>query len=130
MSFGPIYAKIREIDERINKIEASPISQPVMSSILSSDIDSSSLNNLLNECSINSSSIAQLSTELTKYTTKDELAPLATKDELATLATKDELAPLATKDELADLLVKFDNIINIVGQLNTRIDELTAKITA
>ena len=50
MSFGPMYAKIREMDERINKIETSSISQPVMSSsTLSSDIDSERLNNLLNE---------------------------------------------------------------------------------
>ena len=158
MSFGPMYAKIREMDERINKIETSSISQPVLSSSissLSSDIDSGSLNNLLNACSTNSSSIAQLSAELTKYTpkdelvtlatkdelvtlaTKDELVTLATKDELVTLATKDELVPLATKDELvtlatkdelADLLAKFDNIINIVGQLNSRIDDLATKI--
>jgi hypothetical protein len=153
MSFGPMYAKIREMDERLNKIETSSISQPVMSSSvssLSSDIDSERLNNLLNECSINSTSIAQLSSELTKYTTKDELERVANSISLlstynstnndvssqvndystviATLATKDELVPLATKDELADLLAKFDNIINIVGQLNSRIDDLTAKI--
>ncbi len=72
--------------------------------------------------------------ELVPLATKDELVPLATKEELVPLATKDELVPLATKeelvskDELANLFVKFDNIINVVAQLNTRIDELYTKI--
>jgi hypothetical protein len=229
MSFGLLHVKIREMEERLDKIETSPISQPAMSSsTLSSDIDSERLNNLLNECSINSTSITRLYSDLGNYATKDELVhlatkgelvslatkdelvslataspstnndvsshvidyltaissratkdelatlatatkdelatlatkdelvtlatkdelvplatkdelvplatkdelvPLATKDELVPLATKDELVPLATKDELAELLAKFDNIINIVGQLNTRIDDLAAKIT-
>jgi len=72
--------------------------------------------------------------ELVPLATKDELVPLATKEELVPLATKDELVPLATKeelvskDELANLFAKFDNIINVVAQLNTRIDELYTKI--
>jgi len=202
MSFGPIYAKIREMEERLNNMEKLPISQSVMSTTLSSDIDSAGFNNLLNECSINSSSIAQLYSNLGNYATKDELVhlatkgelatlatkdelvplatkdelvslstaspstnndvsshvtdyltaisscatkdelatlatatkdelvPLATKDELVPLATKDELATLATKDELVDLLSKFDNIINVIEELNARIDGINAKITA
>ena len=72
--------------------------------------------------------------DVSSFATKDELVPLATKDELVPLATKDELVPLATKeelvskDELANLFAKFDNIINVVAQLNTRIDELYTKI--
>jgi hypothetical protein len=185
MSFGPIYAKIREMEERLNNVENSPNSRITMSSpTLSSDIDSDRLNNLLNDCSTNSTSITRLYSDLGNYATKDELVPLATKDELVPLATKDELVPLATKDELVplatkdelvplatkdelatlatkdelvplatkdelvplatkdelvplatkdelvDLLAKLDNIINVVGQLNTRIDDLATKIPA
>jgi predicted nucleic acid-binding Zn-ribbon protein len=113
---------------------------------------------LLKECSANSSAITQLSTDLASVAakeevdaataatavstlddlatkaevatlaTKDELATLATKDELATLATKDELATLATKAEVADLLVKFDNVINVISQLNAKINEAHEKL--
>ena len=176
MSFGPVYAKIREMEERLNNIEISPNSHTVVSSSTQSiPEDSNQLNNLLNECSTNSTSITRLYSDLGNYATKDELvplatkdelvslatkdelvslatkdelvslatkdelvplatkdelAPLATKDELVSLATKDELVPLATKNELVDLLAKFDNIINVVGQLNTRIDDLATKIPA
>jgi len=68
--------------------------------------------------------------ELGALATKDELAALATKDELATLATKDELATLATKGDVADLNTKFDNVINVLAQLNDKINEAHAKIAA
>jgi len=71
--------------------------------------------------------------ELATLATKDELAALATKDELAALATKDELAAvatLATKDDVADLNTKFDNVINVLAQLNEKINEAHAKIAA
>ena len=71
--------------------------------------------------------------ELVALATKDELAALATKDELVALATKDELVALATKDELApidDLLSKFDNIINVIAQLNTKINDICERISA
>ena len=66
--------------------------------------------------------------ELATLATKDELVSLATKDELSTLATKDELATLATKAEVADLLVKFDNVINVISQLNAKINEAHEKL--
>jgi len=66
--------------------------------------------------------------DLATLATKDELATLATKDELATLATKDELATLATKDEVANLLVKFDNVINVISQLNAKINDAHEKL--
>jgi len=68
--------------------------------------------------------------ELAALATKDELATLATKDELATLATKDELATLATKGDVADLNTKFDNVINVLAQLNEKINDAHAKIAA
>ena len=138
MSYAPIYAKLRDLEERLIKIETVPpaISLPNVNTVvdLSTGID---LTNLLNDCALNSSSITQLSSDIAMLATKEELAPLATKAELpdvSVLATKEELVPLATKeelvskDELANLFVKFDNIINVVAQLNTRIDELYTKI--
>jgi hypothetical protein len=201
MSYAPIYAKLRDLEERLIKIETVPpaISLPNANTVvdLSTGID---LTNLLNDCALNSSSITQLSSDIAMLATKEELAPLATKAELpdvsvlatkeelvplatkaelpdvsvlatkeelvplatkaelpdvSVLATKEELVPLATKaelpdvsvlatkeelvllatkeelvskDELANLFAKFDNIINVVAQLNTRIDELYTKI--
>ena len=147
MSYAPIYAKLRDLEERLIKIETVPpaISLPNANTVvdLSTGID---LTNLLNDCALNSSSITQLSSDIAMLATKEELAPLATKaelpdvsvlatkEELVPLATKEELVPLATKeelvskDELANLFAKFDNIINVVAQLNTRIDDLYTKI--
>jgi hypothetical protein len=71
--------------------------------------------------------------ELATLATKDELVALATKDELAALATKDEVAAfaaLATKDDVADLNTKFDNVINVLAQLNEKINDAHAKIAA
>jgi hypothetical protein len=68
--------------------------------------------------------------ELATLATKDELAALATKGEAFALATKDELATLATKDDVADLNTKFDNVINVLAQLNEKINDAHAKIDA
>ena len=198
MSYAPIYAKLRDLEERLIKIETLPptISLPNVNTVvdLSTGID---LTSLLNDCALNSSSITQLSTsiamlatkadmpDVSGFATKDELVPFATKAELPDVsgfatkadmpdvsgfatkaelpdvsgfatkaelpdvsgvatkaelpdvsgfATKEELVPLATKeelvskDELANLFAKFDNIINVVAQLNSRIDELYTKI--
>ena len=68
--------------------------------------------------------------ELATFATKDELATFATKDELATFATKEELATFATKDEVSDLITKFDNMVNVLSQLNDKINEAHTKIAA
>ena len=68
--------------------------------------------------------------ELATLATKDELAALATKGEAFALATKDELATLATKGDVADLNTKFDNVINVLAQLNEKINDAHAKIAA
>ena len=191
MSYAPIYAKLRDLEERLIKIETLPpaISLPVVPVVpdvpivpvvpVVPDVESiahTDLIKLLNECALNSSSISQLSSriamlatkeelpdvsgfatkselatfstkeelpdisgfatkeELVPLATKEELVPLATKEELVPLATKEELVPLATKEELVPkddltaLLAKFDNIIDVVAQLNSRIDELYTKI--
>ena len=68
--------------------------------------------------------------ELATFATKDELAALATKGELFALATKEELATYATKDEVTDLITKFDNMVNVLSQLNDKINEAHTKIAA
>ena len=68
--------------------------------------------------------------ELATFATKDEVATLATKEEVVALATKDELATFATKDELTDLVTKFDNMVNVLSQLNDKINEAHTKIAA
>ena len=48
-------------------------------------------------------------------------------------ATKDKLPDVsvfATKDELADLYMKFENAVNVIAQLNTKINEANEKIAA
>ena len=68
--------------------------------------------------------------EVAALATKGELFALATKEELATFATKEELATFATKDELTDLITKFDNMVNVLSQLNDKINEAHTKIAA
>jgi len=65
-----------------------------------------------------------------------DVSGLATKAELPDVsgfATKEELPDVsgfATKEEVADLLTKFDNLINVVSQLNIKINEANDKISA
>jgi len=77
--------------------------------------------------------------DVSGFATKAELPDVsgfATKAELPDVsgfATKDELTDVsgfATKAELTDLLTKFDNLINVVSQLNTKINEANDKISA
>ena len=137
MSYAPIYNKLHELEQRIALVESAPkttdegitISPLGLTTAGSADVadvavDTSAVaavadelkkvkadfDDLLKECSANSSAISQLSTDLASVAAKEEvdaataatavstLDDLATKAELATLATKDELATLATKD--------------------------------
>jgi hypothetical protein len=149
MSYAPIYNKLRELEERLAVVEVSPPKSDISSwntiadasvsevsqvsgydnSEVLSEISSlkSELANLFKECSLNSSAVSLLSSDIA---TKDEVAALAAKGEVFALATKDELATLATKDEVADLNTKFDNIINVLAQLNDKINEAHAKVDA
>ena len=68
--------------------------------------------------------------ELATFATKDEVATLATKEEVVALATKDELATFATKEELTDLITKFDNMVNVLSQINDKINEAHTKIAS
>jgi hypothetical protein len=178
MSYAPIYNKLRELEERVALIESAPkttdqgitisplglttagdsavaavaaVDTSAATSAIADELKNvkADFDELLKECSANSSAISQLSTDLAAVAakeevdaataatavstlddlaTKDELATLATKDELTTLATKDELTTLATKAEVADLLVKFDNVINVISQLNAKINDAHEKL--
>ena len=80
--------------------------------------------------------------DVSVFATKDELPDVsvfATKAELpdvSVFATKAELpdvsvfASFATKVDLAELYIKFENAINVIAQLNTKIDEANEKIAA
>ena len=188
MSYAPIYNKLRELEDRVALMESAPkttdegitiaplgiTSGSTFSSIAEPVSDASiaaitavadelskvkaDFDNLLKECSANSSAITQLSTDLavvaakeevdaataatavssldalaTKeevavLATKEEVAVLATKEEVAFLATKEEVAVLATKEEVADLVAKFDNVINVISQLNAKINDAHEKL--
>jgi hypothetical protein len=133
MSYAPIYAKLRDLEERLINIESLPssiLSPPIISNVstISSISDpaidySSDLTNLQKDCSLNSSSITQIFTTIALLATKDELVSLATKDELVSLATKDELVSLATKDELVPLATK-DELVSLATK-----DELVSLAT-
>ena len=169
MSYAPIYNKLRELEDRVALMESAPkttdegitiaplgltsgstfssITEPVSDAAIAAIADELSkvkadFDNLLKECSANSSAITQLSTDLAAVAAKEEvdaataatavssLDALATKEEVAVLATKEEVAVLATKEEVADLVAKFDNVINVISQLNAKINEANEKISA
>jgi hypothetical protein len=76
--------------------------------------------------------------DVSGFSTKAELPDVsgfATKTELpdvsgfATKAELPDVSGFATKDEVADLLIKFDNLINVVSQLNIKINEVNDKIS-
>ena len=145
MSYAPIYSKLHELENRLVAIESSPKQSEVVSAVSSSvsysEFDSSGLRkeiqDLLNVVS-GLATKAELP-DVSGLATKEELpdvSGLATKAELpdvSGLATKEELTDvsgLATKEDFADILNKFDNLINVVSQLNIKIDEANAKISA
>jgi predicted nucleic acid-binding Zn-ribbon protein len=132
MSYALIYSKLRELEERLLIIESKPKTADVGNTIssfgLTTDTADSAagildeLNqfktnfaNLLNECNPLSVRVGKLS---------EDIATLATKEELP------DVSGFATKEEVADLLTKFDNLINVVSQLNIKINEANDKISA
>lgn len=140
MSYAPIYSKLHDLENRLVIIESMPKTADVGNTMspfgLTTDTADSAtgildeLNqfktnfvNLLNECSPLSSRVCKLSEDITALATKDEVATLATKAELP------DVSAFATKDEFADLLTKFDNLINVVSQLNIKINEANDKIS-
>lgn len=156
MSYAPIYNKLRELEERLAVVEAAPKPEVSPSNTITdaslsgyenlgvlSEIATlrADLDKLFKECALNSSAVSLLSTDnstkdavdvsaLAALATKEEVAALATKGELFAIATKEEVATLATKDEIIDLITKFDNIVNVLSQLNDKVNEAHTKIAS
>ena len=158
MSYAPIYNKLRELEDRVALMESAPkttdegitiaplgltsgstfssIAEPVSDASIAAIADELSkvkadFDNLLKECSANSLAITQLSTDLAAVAAKEEVdaATVATAvSSLDVLATKEEVAVLATKEEVADLVAKFDNVINVISQLNAKINDAHEKL--
>ena len=153
MSYAPIYSKLHELEERLVVVESAKASVPSASTVPTASTASTDF-----DCSAMRKEIDDLLKVVSGFAAKDELPDVsgfAAKDELpdvsgfATLAaldafaTKAELpdvsgfAPLAaldafaTKEELAaytELSAKFDNLLNVVSLLNTKITEANEKI--
>ena len=156
MSYAPIYSKLHELEERLATVEASKAVSSVAPTTVTSasaatpDFDCSAMRKEIDEI------VKVISTLATKaelpdvsgfaaFATKAELpdvSEFATKAELpdvSEFATKAELpdvSEFATKAELPDvsgiaiLSEKFDNLINVVSQLNIKINEANEKIAA
>jgi hypothetical protein len=65
--------------------------------------------------------------DVSEFVTKAELPDVSA---FATKAELPDVSEFVTKAELADLLTKFDNLINVVSQLNTKLNEANDKISA
>ena len=159
MSYAPIYSKLHELEERLATVEASKAVASVAQTTVPSasaaipDFDCSDMRKEIDEI------VKVISTLATKAELPDvsEFAAIATKAELpdvsefvafatkadlpdvSAFATKAELpdvSEFATKAELPDvsgiaiLSEKFDNLINVVSQLNIKINEANEKIAA
>ena len=150
MSYAPIYNKLQEIENRLALVETAPkTTDDAVSGIMigtPADTQSTDLSGVIAELnnvkadlnkllsvsnsllSTGNSTNNDVSAHVIDYLTA--IATLATKEELATLATKEELVTLATKEELANFLAKFDNVINVISQLNVKINDAHDKISA
>jgi hypothetical protein len=129
MSYAPIYNKLYELDTRISTLENAPKPEvsvatapvaPVAPVLVSLSPDTEPV-------------------DVSGFATKAELPDVsgfATKAELpdvsgfATKAELPDVSGFATKAELADLYAKFENAVNVIAQLNTKINEANEKIAA
>lgn len=159
MSYAPIYSKLHELDARLSTLENATLAAPVhpvpavvnIAPVQSTNTDAFDVSILAAYAT--KAELPDVSGFATKadipdvsgFATKDELpvvpdvSGFATKAELPDVsgfATKDELpvvpdvSGFATKDELADLYMKFENAINVIAQLNIKINEANEKIAA
>jgi hypothetical protein len=119
MSYAPIYAKLHDLEERLVIVELSPKQQVAVSTMSSSvsDFDNSGLRKEIDD----------LLNIVSDFATKAELPDVSA---FATKAELPDVSEFVTKAELADLLTKFDNLINVVSQLNTKLNEANDKISA
>ena len=141
MSYAPIYSKLHELEERLVVVESAKASVPSASTVPTASTASTDF-----DCSAMRKEIDDLLKVVSGFAAKDELPDVsgfATLAALDAFATKAELpdvsgfAPLAaldafaTKEELAaytELSAKFDNLLNVVSLLNTKITEANEKI--
>ena len=156
MSYAPIYSKLHELEERLAVVEASKavaattaVATPDAVSAVAAvaapvDFDISGIRKEIDEIVKVVSGFATLATkeelpDVSAFATKAELpdvSAFATKAELPDVsgfATLAALDAFATKDELAaytELSAKFDNLLNVVSHLNTKITEANDKIAA
>jgi hypothetical protein len=156
MSYAPIYSKLHELDARLSTLENATPAAPVVNIAPAAHIAPATLAEPVpsfqstNTDAFDVSILAAYATkadipDVSTFATKDELpvvpdvSGFATKDDIPDVsgfATKDELpvvpdvSGFATKDELADLYMKFENAINVIAQLNIKINEANEKIAA
>jgi hypothetical protein len=65
--------------------------------------------------------------DVSEFATKADLPDVS---EFATKADLPDVSEFATKAELADLQAKFDGVINVLAQLNIKLNEANEKIAA
>jgi hypothetical protein len=150
MSYVPIYNKLHELETRVSTLENAPLAAaPEVSVAITPVSVPAPAAPVASAASVKDehpdvSGFAAYATkdelpDVSGFATKDELPDVsgfATKDELPDVsgfATKDELPDVsgfATKAELADLYSKFENAVNVIAQLNTKIIEANEKIAA
>ena len=155
MSYAPIYSKLHELEERLAVVEASKavaattaVATPdAVSAVATPDVatpvdfDISGIRKEIDEIVKVVSGFATLATkeelpDVSGFATLAALDAFATKAELpdvSAFATLAALDAFATKDELAaytELSAKFDNLLNVVSLLNTKITEANEKIAA
>ena len=145
MSYAPIYSKLHELDARISTLENAPkpdvASVPVAPPVVNIAPVAPAPATLAEPVpSVQSTNTDAFDVSiLAAYATKADIPDVsgfATKADIPDVsgfATKDELPDVsvfATKDELADLYMKFENAVNVIAQLNTKINEANEKIAA
>jgi hypothetical protein len=154
MSYAPIYSKLHELEQRLAVVEASSKAVSSVSATqptaATTDFDISGIRKEIDDLSKVVSGFAFATKEelpdvsgfatlasLDAFATKEELTDVsgfATIASLDAFATKEELPDVsgfATKEELvayAELSAKFDNLLNVVSHLNTKITEANEKI--
>jgi hypothetical protein len=150
MSYAPIYSKLHELEERLAVVEAykavSSVSatQPVVAvaataaTTATTDFDISGIRKEIDDLSKVVSGFAFATKaelpDVSAFATLASLDAFATKEELPDVsgfATLASLDAFATKEELvayAELSAKFDNLLNVVSHLNTKITETNEKI--
>ena len=159
MSYIPIYNKLHELETRVSTLENAPLAAAPEVSVAITPVSvpapAASAAPVKDELP-DVSGFAAYATkaelpDVSGFATKDELPDVsgfATKDELpdvsgfatkaelpdvsgfATKAELPDVSGFATKDELADLYSKFENAVNVIAQLNTKIIEANEKIAA